>query len=157
VTRSTDGKGVGVAKGRIMAVSSAANIRFNHVGVMVPDMDAAIAWYARMFGTSVLDRWDNPEVGMEWAHVSLGDMVIEFVRMPDLAPQSARTYALHHFALTVPDCDTLVLELQAMGVEVTRPPSDFDRHAIRWAFVKDLLGNVIEIMSPLPAKAAVNA
>jgi hypothetical protein len=50
-----------------------------------------------------------------------------------------------------------VAELQAKGAEVTRPPSDFDRHAIRWAFVKDLLGNVIEIMSPISAKPAVNA
>lgn len=140
-----------------MAVSSYAKIRFSHVGMMVPDMDAAIAWYAEMFDTPVLDRWSNPEVGMEWAHLALGDMVIELVRMPGLALPTTRTYALHHFALTVADCDTFVAELQAKGVEVTRPPSDFDRHAIRWAFVKDLLGNVIEIMSPIPGKPAATA
>ena len=139
-----------------MAVTSPQGITFNHVGMMVPDMEAAISWYADMFGTCVLDRWNNPEADMEWAHLSLGDMVIELVRMPGLATPAARTYALHHFALTVPDCDAFVANLAAKGVEVVRPPSDFDRHALRWAFVKDHLGNVIEIMSPAADKAALN-
>lgn len=132
-----------------MAVSSSEQIRFNHVGMMVPDMDVAIAWYALMFDARVLDRWSNPEAGMEWTHLALGDLVIELVRMPELVMQTTRTYSLHHFALTVPDCDAFVAELAAKGADVIRPPSDFDRHAIRWAFVKDLLGNVIEIISPL--------
>jgi len=137
-----------------MAVSSSEQIRFNHVGMMVPDMDAAVAWYALMFGSRVLDRWSNPDAGMEWTHLSVGDLVVELVRMPELAMQATRTYTLHHFALTVPDCDAFVSELEAKGVEVTRQPSDFDRHAIRWAFVKDLLGNVIEIISPIAGPPA---
>lgn len=127
------------------------NIAFNHVGMMVPDMDAGISWYAEMLGASVLDRWSNPEADMEWAHLKLGNLVIELVRMPNLATPAGRTYALHHFAITVPDCDAAVAELAAKGVDVMRAPSDFERHAIRWAFIKDHVGNVIEIMSPLPA------
>ena len=137
-----------------MADSSSNKIRFNHVGVMVPDMDAAVAWYAQMFGSRVIDRWSNDENGMEWAHVSLGDLVVEFVRIPDLAGQTVPTYALHHIALTVPDCDAFVAELAARGADVMRPPADFERHAIRWAFLKDLLGNVIEIISPITGDSA---
>lgn len=157
MTEGVGNNGAAVTWGRQMAVSGSGDIRFSHVGMMVPDMGAAIAWYGKMFSTHVLDRWSNAEADMEWAHLAIGDMVIELVRMPGLALPTTRTYALHHFALTVPDCDTFVTELQAKGVEVTRPPSDFDRHAIRWAFVKDLLGNVIEIMSPIPGKPAATA
>jgi catechol 2,3-dioxygenase-like lactoylglutathione lyase family enzyme len=129
-------------------------IRFNHVGMMVPDMDAAIAWYANMFASTVIDRWSNPDAGIEWAHLALGDLLLEMVRMADLQPQGARTYALHHFALTVADCDAFVAELAAKGAEISRAPSDFERHAIRWAFVRDHLGNVIEIISPISSASA---
>ena len=137
-----------------MAIAAAAEaLVLNHVGLMVPDMAAGIAWYEDKFGARVLDRWDNPEAGMEWAHLGIGDFIVELVKMPNLSPAPGRTSSYHHIAISVPDCDATVAELADKGVEVFRAPSDFERHAIRWAFVKDHLGNVIEIISPLSVRA----
>jgi catechol 2,3-dioxygenase-like lactoylglutathione lyase family enzyme len=129
--------------------STAKAVSLNHIAIMVPEMEPGVAWYQEKFGASVLDRWDNPETGMEWAHLSIGDFVLELVQMPNFNPAPGRTYGLHHIGLTVDDCDAFVGKLKAAGVEVWREPSDFERHAIRWAFVKDYLGNVLEIISPL--------
>lgn len=136
------------------ASESRAKARLSHVGVMVPAIDPAVDWYSRHLGFTLEDRWAEEEAGMEWAHLRLGDLVIEFVRMPDLIerPENARGY--HHLALTVPDCREFVAELARDGVEIVFPPQHFPRHDMDWAFIADRLGNVIEIVSyPDPAIA----
>ena len=88
---------------------------------------------------------------MEWAHLSIGDFTLELVRFPDLETIPGRRAGYHHLGITVANCDATVAKLQAGGVEVLVAPNDFDRHGIRWSFVRDVYGNVIEIIS---AKAA---
>lgn len=54
----------------------------DHVGVAVPDLDAAIAFYQNVFGGRVLHRETNHEQGVEEAMVSFG---------PDAAPGGSGT------------------------------------------------------------------
>ena len=131
---------------------SGAPLSLDHVSMMVPDIGAGVAWYQDKLGAELLDRWDNPDIGMEWAKLALGDFILELVTRPGLSPDAVRGYGYHHLAITVPDCDALVDELQAKGVELMSPPRDFDRHSTRWSFVKDNFGNIIEIVSALPQR-----
>ncbi|BDZ46171.1 VOC family protein [Naasia aerilata] len=120
----------------------------DHVGVMVPDLDAGIRWYETVLGMHLRDRWANENVGMEWAHLSLGALTVELVKRPGLTPPSDVPAAgYHHLALCVEDCAATVERLQASGVEVLFSTSHFDRHDMDWAFVEDGFGNVIEILS----------
>src|SRR6185436_2430217 len=108
-------------------------VTFDHVSLAVPDLDPGIAWYGEKFGARLVDRWADAEKGMEWAHLDLGSFMIELVRMPNLPAQSIeRRFGYHHLAITVPDCDALVAKLQAQGVTVMFPPSDFASHQTRW-------------------------
>ena len=122
------------------------NPRMNHMAVMVPDIDEALGWYQAKLGLRLTDRWANEATGMEWAHLAQGDFVFELVKRPGLGEPSSGNAGWHHVALTVESCDETVESLRARDVENFMEPQDFERHGIRWAFVKDYLGNVIEII-----------
>ena len=128
-----------------------SGLRLDHVAMMVPELESGLAWYEDKFGATLLDRWLNAENGMEWAHLKVGDFTLELVRFPELETVAGRRTGYHHLGVTVADCDAEVARLQAKGVEVLVPPADFDRHGIRWSFVRDSYGNVIEIISKNPA------
>jgi catechol 2,3-dioxygenase-like lactoylglutathione lyase family enzyme len=121
--------------------------RLDHVGLMVTDMDAAIAWYCDVLGCSVRDVWANDETGMRWAHIAYGDVPIELVFRPGLEPRPAAAAGFHHIAVQVDDCAATVADLEARGVEIVFPPSYFERHDMDWAFIADPSGNVLEILS----------
>lgn len=125
----------------------------DHMSIMVANMDDSVGWYATMLNAQVLDRWSNEENGMEWCRMALGDFLIQLVHIPDFGAHQPGTYGYHHLALRVADCDSFLSALAAKGVEIVREPMDFERHAIRWAFVKDIGGNIIEIIGPMPGAA----
>jgi methylmalonyl-CoA/ethylmalonyl-CoA epimerase len=127
--------------------SARTAIALDHVGVMVPDMDEGIRWYETFLGFQLRDRWANEELGMEWAHLVLAGSTLELVKRPGLQAASAGAGGYHHIALVVEDCEATVQDLAARGVGVMFPPSYFDRHDMDWAFVTDVFGNVIEILS----------
>jgi catechol 2,3-dioxygenase-like lactoylglutathione lyase family enzyme len=121
--------------------------RVDHVGMMVPDLDQGVEWYVGNLGFTLHDRWANPDAGMEWAHLGLGDFMLELVTRPGLDAPAKGTAGYHHLAITVEDCQETVTALEARGVTVMFPPSYFDRHHMDWSFIQDFLGNVIEIIS----------
>ncbi|GGL81496.1 VOC family protein [Wenxinia marina] len=132
-----------------LAQDAKTRLSFDHVAIAVPSVGEGVEWYEKKFDATVIDRWDNPAAGMEWAHLAIGDFVLELVQIPRLNAKEAGTYAYHHIAIRVPDCDRMAADLAARGVEVSMPPSDFERHNLRWCFVKDYQGNTIELMSSL--------
>ena len=140
--------------GMTLSTEAPSTYALNHVAIMVPDMDPGVAWYQDKFTATVIDRWADATSGMEWAHLSIGDFVLELVKMPNFSTSPGRIYGLHHIGITVADCDETVGKLKAAGAEVFREPSDFERHAIRWSFVRDYLGNTLEIISPLKTAKA---
>lgn len=121
--------------------------RLDHVGIMVADMDEALAWYRDVFGCTVTDEWGDAATGMRWAHLSFGEVPLELVHRPGLEARSPAAAGIHHVAVRVDDCATTVAELEARGASVVFAPSYFDRHDMDWAFVADLYGNVFEILS----------
>jgi len=124
-----------------------ARANLDHVGIMVPDMDQAVDWYTSKLGFALRDRWANEAIGMQWAHLELGNFVIEFVQRPGLTAPAEGGHGIHHIAIEVDDCAATVAALEVVGVPVMFAPSYFDRHDMDWAFVTDHLGNVFEIVS----------
>lgn len=119
----------------------------DHVGIMVADMDAALAWYRDVFGCTVTDEWGDDGTGMRWAHVRFGDVPLELVFRPGLEERPAGIAGHHHVAVRVDDCAATVADLESRGATVVFAPSYFERHDMDWAFVADLYGNVFELLS----------
>ena len=122
-------------------------LRMDHIGVMVRDIDEAVAWYTTTLGLAVIDRWEEPGSQMAWAHLQAGTTRLELVQRPGLLSAPAGTGGLHHLALVVADCAAATDALAAAGGEVVRDPSYFDRHDMDWSFVRDPFGNILEIVS----------
>ena len=123
------------------------SMSLDHVAIMVPNMEEGVNWYVAKFGAQIVDRWDNPEAGMEWTHLEIGSFKLELVKRVGLDERVPNAWGYHHVAFQVADCDATVAALESAGVTVVMPPSNFERHEIRWAFVADYLGNIFEIIS----------
>src|SRR4051794_24324386 len=93
----------------------------DHIALMVPDLQEGIDWYLAKFGAQVVDRWDNPDIGMEWAHLAIGNFTLELVKRNELTEKVQGAWGYHHVALTVEDCDEAVRRLEEAGVTVVMP------------------------------------
>jgi len=142
----------------------------NHVGVTVPDIDAAIEWYVRVLGLELLEgplhcdlttrggdrranvfgaRWG----GMKLAHLLTGNgaglELFEFIEPRVVVPDENFSYfqvGPHHLAFTVEDFQT---SLQAIldngGLQRSKVFDVNDGEYI--CYCEDPWGNVVEIVS----------
>ena len=130
--------------------------RLNHVGVAVPDMAAAIAfWRDAMGATQVCEPFDMPEQGVKVCFVDTpnGGTQVEL-----LAPLSASSPVSgflaknplggqHHLCFEVPDIDAARTEFEAMGKRILGP-TRIGAHGTPIFVVhpKDMAGVLTEIM-----------
>ena len=128
----------------------------NHVGVAVPDMAAAIAfWRETMGATQVSEPFDMTEQGVKVCFVDTpnGGTQVEL-----LAPLSASSPVSgflaknplggqHHLCFEVPDIDAARTEFEAMGKRILGP-TRIGAHGTPIFFVhpKDMAGVLTEIM-----------
>ena len=92
----------------------------HHVSYLVPDLDAAIDSYARMFGAAVTGRGAVANLG-EVAFLQAGDVEVEFIRpeypaaLRQAQGEGGGGYAVHHVAYAVNDLDRVVAEHRSRG------------------------------------------
>ena len=88
----------------------------HHVSYLVPDIDAAIESYARMYGATVTGRGSVPNLG-EVAFLQAGDVEVEFIAPEDPAAleSGGGNYAVHHVAYAVEELDRVVAEHRDRG------------------------------------------
>jgi methylmalonyl-CoA/ethylmalonyl-CoA epimerase len=73
-TRAYDGTGARLAAhGAPVEIPEHLFIAIDHVGIAVPDLDEAIAFYAETFGMQVVHEETNEEQGVREAMVAVGD------------------------------------------------------------------------------------
>ena len=130
--------------------------RLNHVGVAVPDMEAARAFYRETMGaTELTEPFDMPEPGVRVCFVDTpnGGTQVEL-----LAPLSASSPVSgflaknplggqHHLCFEVPDIAAARTEFEAMGKRILGP-TRIGAHGTPIFFVhpKDMAGVLTEIM-----------
>ena len=88
----------------------------HHVSYLVPDLDAAIESYARMYGAVVTGRGAVPNLG-EVVFLRAGDVEVEFIRPedPSALDRGGGSYVVHHVAYAVEDLDRVVAEHRSRG------------------------------------------
>jgi methylmalonyl-CoA/ethylmalonyl-CoA epimerase len=135
-------------------------LRVDHVGVAVPDPEAAAALLARLFGLEVEHREPNEEQGVAEVVLRAGGASPDATVVQLVAPLWAgspvdrfldrRGAGLHHLALTVADVDAAVSELHRRGVRVLtdgpRPGTAGSR--ITFIHPQDAGGVLVELVEP---------
>src|ERR1019366_3235644 len=125
----------------------------DHVAIAVRDLDAAIAWYADVFGALVVHREIVESDGVEEALVRVADSYIQLLTptrddSPVAKYLEKKGEGLHHVAYRVANCADALNAVKASGGqvidEVPRPGS----RGTTVAFVhpKGSFGTLIELV-----------
>jgi methylmalonyl-CoA/ethylmalonyl-CoA epimerase len=132
--------------------------RLNHVGVVVPDMDAAIAFWREVMGAvHIREPFDMPEQGVRVCFVDTpaGGTQVELLAPLDETSPVAGFLARnplggqHHLAVEVPDIAAAREWFEARGKRILGP-TRIGAHGTPVFFVhpKDMNGTLTEIMEP---------
>jgi methylmalonyl-CoA epimerase len=92
----------------------------DHVAVAVRDLDAAVAWYAEVFGATVAHREVVERDGVEEALLKVADSYVQLLTpVRDDSPVAkfleTRGEGLHHVGYRVDDCAAALAAVQAAG------------------------------------------
>ena len=129
------------------------DIRPEHAGISVGDLEASIAWYRDMLGFTVDRIVQIPEDTGRVALMSLGDFRLELFCIPESNPlpderrypwTDIRTQGIKHVAYAVSDIEALMDSLREKGVDVVWDIRVHDGDTC--AFVRDNTGNLVEFV-----------
>lgn len=114
-----------VGRGSRTGAGGTGGIRVDHITAVVTDVSAAEAVLARLLGQDAVARLSLP--GMAIRTFQLGEVQLH-VNAPDGPGPVADFHAahgtgLHHLALQVPDLDTALCDLRALGFATLGAPT----------------------------------
>lgn len=133
----------------------------HHIGMSVPSLDEARAFYVGLLGFEELGAGafaNDPEIdrimglddaAAQAAFFKLGDCKLELFQFsqPEQKPteeqRSVHQHGISHFCLDVSDVKTLHKRLSAAGMAFHSAP--IDKAGVRTCYGRDPFGNVIEL------------
>lgn len=131
-------------------------LRLHHVGMVVQDLEASVAWYRDHLGFE--HQYDYAFPGAQATMVVRGDARLEFFRVEGSTPMAPerqgyesnfRIGGINHLALAVDDLDETVATLEAQGVEIaSRPANVPNASGDRFAFIHDNERMLVELFQP---------
>lgn len=135
--------------------------RIDHVGIAVPDLDAAIAFYRESFGIVCVHEETNADQGVREAMLTVGDGT---TRIQLLAPLNAESTiakfigrngpGVQQVAYTVTDLDAVSGVLRAKGLrllyDAPRPGTAGSR--VNFIHPKDAGGVLVELVEPADSR-----
>jgi len=136
-------------------------LRIDHVGIAVPDLDAAIDFYARTFDLRCVHTEVNAEQGVREAMLAVGPGT-EGGRIQLLAPLTAESTiakfldrsgpGVQQVAYTVADIDRACAVLRARGLRVLydEPKRGTAGSRVNFVHPKDAGGVLVELVEPAP-------
>jgi methylmalonyl-CoA/ethylmalonyl-CoA epimerase len=97
--------------------------RINHIAIIVPDLDVALAFWRDTLGLDLTHTEDVPSQQSLVAFLPVGEGELELVKPTTETSGAAKFLArrgpgLHHIALEVDDLDALLARLKAKGVRL---------------------------------------
>ncbi|NKS22406.1 methylmalonyl-CoA epimerase [Rhodococcus hoagii] len=132
----------------------------DHVGIAVPDLDAAIAWYGKHLGMVSLHEEVNEEQGVREAMLGYPGQVAGATAIQLLAPLNENSTiakfidrsgpGLQQLAFRVTDIDAISTQLRADGVRLLydAPRRGTANSRINFIHPKDGGGVLIELVEP---------
>lgn len=142
------------------ALASALVTAIDHVGIAVPDLDAAIKWYHDHLGMIVLHEEVNEDQGVREAMLSVRGAAKDSTQIQLLAPLDEKSTiakfidtrgpGLQQLAYRTSDIDALSERLRADGVRLLydAPRRGTADSRINFIHPKDAGGVLIELVEP---------
>ncbi len=134
----------------------------DHVGVAVPDFDAAVAFYRDTYGMALLHEEVNEEQGVREAMMGVGDSGTCIQILAPLSPESTIAKFLdrsgpgiQQMAYRVTDLDAVSATLTERGVRLLYPAPKRGTANSRINFIhpKDAGGILVELVEPATGAA----
>jgi len=132
-------------------------LRIDHVGVAVPDLDEAIAFYARVFGMRCVHVEVNEDQEVREAMLAIGDGPDRVQLLAPLSPDSTiarfldrRGPGVQQVAYTVADIEAACAALRARGVRLLyeEPKRGTAGSRVNFVHPKDAGGVLVELVEP---------
>ena len=131
-------------------------LRIDHVGIAVPDLDAATTFYAETFGLRVVHEETNEEQGVREAMLAVGDgprLQLLAPARPDSAIAKFLDRSgpgLQQLAYTVADVEAASAALRARGLRLLydTPRRGTAGSRINFVHPKDAGGVLVELVEP---------
>jgi methylmalonyl-CoA/ethylmalonyl-CoA epimerase len=129
--------------------------RIDHVGIAVPDLDAALAFYAATFDMHPVHEEVNAEQGVREAMLAVGDSDARIQLLAPISPDSAIAKFLdrsgpgiQQLAYTVADIDAVCATLRGRGVRLlyAEPRRGTAGSRINFIHPKDAGGVLVELV-----------
>ena len=124
--------------------------KIDHLGIAVPDLEAAVAQYEALLGVSVEHIEEVPSEKVRTAFFSVGESHIELLCATD--PESVigqfvarRKGGIHHLCFEVDDLDAALAEYRARGVRLIDNVPRPGAKGCRVAFVHPAAGGGVLI------------
>ncbi len=131
----------------------------DHAGMGVPDLDATIEWYGRVFELKVTRQFSTPAfkavfMEREGARLEIFQALppppvksVKPLTLADLDPTMVRL-GFTHVAFGVPDVDTAWKLVVSRGATAIMAPNT--QGGSRCGHVGDLNQNIVELIQPVP-------
>ena len=141
-------------------LASALVTAIDHVGIAVPDLDAAIAWYHDNLGMIVVHEEINTDQGVREAMLAVRGAPIGSAQVQLMAPIDEnctiakfidkRGPGIQQLAYRVSDLDTLSERLRAKGIRLLydAPRRGTANSRINFIHPKDAGGVLVELVEP---------
>ena len=129
----------------------------DHVGVAVPDLDAAISFYRDTYGMELAHEETNEEQGVREAMMRVGDSGSCIQLLAPLTPDSTiakfldrNGQGIQQLAFGVRDIDEATQRLHAAGVRLlyAQPKTGTAGSLVNFIHPKDCGGVLVELVQP---------
>ena len=134
----------------------------DHVGIAVPDLDEAIAFYRDTFGMRLAHEETNEEQGVREAMMAVGDSGSHVQLLAPLSPESTIAKFLdrsgpgmQQMAYRVTDLDAVSDVLRSRGVRLLydAPRRGTSESRVNFVHPKDAGGVLVELVEPSSSAA----
>ena len=135
----------------VTADTQPLELKYHHVGVSVPDLEASIAWYGRVLEFELEARGRLPAADVQVALLRRGTLRIELFQPEHALPLPAArrypdedilTHGNKHVAFAVKDVEAAAGELRRRGADVVLVKHMPQASVL---FMRDNAGNLIEL------------
>ncbi len=131
--------------------------QIDHVGVAVPDLDAAIAFYSQTYGMRMLHEETNEEQGVREAMMAVGDSGSCIQLLAPLSPESTiakfldrQGPGIQQMAYRVADIEAVSATLRERGLRLLydAPKRGTSNSRVNFIHPKDAGGILVELVEP---------
>ncbi|MEO7754616.1 MAG: methylmalonyl-CoA epimerase [Terracoccus sp.] len=138
-------------------MSEALFTHIDHVGIAVPDLDVAIAFYETTYGMTLLHEETNEEQGVREAMMGVGDSGSCIQLLAPLSPESTIAKFLgrsgpgiQQLAYRVADLDAVCATLRDRGLRLLydAPRRGTSDSRVNFIHPKDAGGVLVELVEP---------